>query len=110
MLCLKNYITQKIKQCKWIYEITPPPNYHLAVMPVQTVELKANQTATLVFEDEPYSGFKIRKVDAHTGKGLAGAVFTIHIKDGALLRREYRSVCVKKNRQQGDTWICADWR
>lgn len=68
-----------------VTEVTPPPNYHLAVMPVQTVELKPDRVATLIFEDEPYSGFKIRKVDAHTGKGLAGAVFTIRVKDGELV-------------------------
>ena len=68
-----------------VTEITPPPNYHLAEIPIQTVELLPNQTATLIFEDEPFSGFKIRKVDAHTGVGLAGGVFTIEVKDGELI-------------------------
>lgn len=87
-----------------VTEITPPPNYHIAKVPIQAVELKANQTATLVFEDEPYSGFKIRKVDAHTGKGLAGAVFTIHIKDGALIGEyitDINGIIVKDNLPEG---------
>lgn len=87
-----------------VTEITPPPNYHIAKVPMQAVELKANQTASLVFEDEPYSGFKIRKVDAHTGKGLAGAVFTIHIKEGALIGEfvtDINGLIVKDNLPEG---------
>ena len=68
-----------------VSEITPPPNYHLPPQPVQTIELTPDRVGELIFEDEPYSGFKIRKVDAHDGTGLAGAVFTIHVKDGELV-------------------------
>ncbi len=68
-----------------VTETAPPPNYHLSKTPSQSVELKHDQMASLVFENEPYSGLRIRKVDAETGEGLSGALFSIHVKDGELV-------------------------
>ncbi len=71
-----------------VKEISPPPYYVLSKNPVQTVEVLegSQQTVELTFFNEAYTGMKIVKVDAQTGEGLGGAVFSVFkgngIRDG----------------------------
>ena len=71
-----------------VKEISPPPYYILSKNPVQTVEVLegSQQTVELTFFNEAYTGMKIVKVDAQTGEGLGGAVFSVFkgngIRDG----------------------------
>ena len=62
-----------------VEEISPPPFYQ-GTAQVHTVNiLEGNfEPVTVQFENEPWTGLTIRKVDASNGKGLAGAVFKIY--------------------------------
>ncbi|MDE6357755.1 MAG: hypothetical protein K2L15_04090, partial [Eubacteriales bacterium] len=65
-----------------ITEITPPPNFDLALgQNSQTVQVESETNTTLYpqvrFENNPYGSLKIKKVDAVTGEALAGAVIKI---------------------------------
>ena len=65
-----------------ITEITPPPNFDLALgQNSQTVQVENQTNATLYpqvrFMNNPYGSLKIKKVDAITGKPLEGAVLKI---------------------------------
>lgn len=62
-----------------VEEISPPPFYQ-GTAKVHTVNiLEGNsEPVTVQFENEPWTGLTIRKVDASNGKGLAGAVFKIY--------------------------------
>ncbi|MCI8407577.1 MAG: hypothetical protein HFE43_11445 [Oscillospiraceae bacterium] len=87
-----------------VTEVAPPPNYHLAKTPSQSVELKPDQMASVIFENEPYSGLRIRKVDAETGEGLSGALFSIHVKDGELVGEaltDVNGLIIKDNLPEG---------
>lgn len=64
------------------YEIATIDGYLLDTTP-QDVELKDGQCATLEFKNTPLSGLTLYKVDAVTGKGLAGIVFEIFHQDGS---------------------------
>ena len=68
------------------------------------MELKPDQMASLVFENEPYSGLRIRKVDAETGEGLSGALFSIHVKDGDLVGEaltDVNGLIIRENLPEG---------
>ncbi len=65
-----------------ITEITPPPNFDLALgQNSQTVQVESQQDATLYpqvrFMNNPYGSLKIKKVDAITGQPLEGAVLKV---------------------------------
>ncbi len=65
-----------------ITEITPPPNFDLALgQNSQTVQVENETNATLYpqvrFMNNPYGSLKIKKVDAITGQPLEGAVLKI---------------------------------
>ncbi len=65
-----------------ITEITPPPNFDLALgQNSQTVQVESQDNATLYpqvrFENNPYGTLKIKKIDAVTGEALQGAVLKI---------------------------------
>ncbi len=65
-----------------ITEITPPPNFDLALgQNSQTVQVESEDNATLYpqvrFMNNPYGSLKIKKVDAITGEPLAGATLKI---------------------------------
>ena len=65
-----------------ITEITPPPNFDLAIgQNSQTVQVENQQNATLYpqvrFMNNPYGSLKIKKIDAITGQGVQGAVLKI---------------------------------
>ncbi|WP_317368936.1 SpaA isopeptide-forming pilin-related protein, partial [uncultured Tyzzerella sp.] len=63
-------------------EITPPPNFDLALgQNSQTVQVENQTNATLYpqvrFENNPYGKLKIKKIDAVTGQPLQGAILKI---------------------------------
>ena len=65
-----------------ITEITPPPNFDLALgQNSQTVQVEGQTNATLYpqvrFLNNPYGTLKIKKVDRVTGEALAGATLKI---------------------------------
>ena len=65
-----------------ITEITPPPNFDIALgQNSQTVQVENETNATLYpqvrFENNPYGILKIKKIDAVTGEALEGAVLKI---------------------------------
>ena len=65
-----------------ITEITPPPNFDLALgQNSQTVQVESQTNATLYpqvrFMNNPYGTLKIKKIDAVTGQGVQGAVLKI---------------------------------
>ena len=65
-----------------ITEITPPPNFDLALgQNSQTVQVESETNATLYpqvrFLNNPYGSLKIKKVDAVTGEPLEGATLKI---------------------------------
>nr|WP_317359448.1 SpaA isopeptide-forming pilin-related protein [uncultured Tyzzerella sp.] len=65
-----------------ITEITPPPNFDLALgQNSQTVQVENQTNATLYpqvrFMNNPYGSLKIKKVDAITGQPLEGAVLKV---------------------------------
>lgn len=65
-----------------ITEITPPPNFDIALgKNSQTVQVESQTNATLYpqvrFENNPYGSLKIKKVDAITGQALAGAIIKV---------------------------------
>ncbi len=72
-----------------VEEINPPQYYSLSDEPIQTVEILdgSHETISIEFFNEAYTGMRIIKVDAQTGMGLPGAVFSVYrgdgIKDGA---------------------------
>lgn len=71
-----------------VTETNPPQYYKLSTSPVQTVKILdgSTETVSVEFFNEAYGGMKIIKVDAQTGIGLGGAVFSIFqgtgVKDG----------------------------
>lgn len=67
-----------------VRELQAPAGYHLNEQ-VFTAELVENQVMTITIPDKIKSGLVIRKVDAQTGKPLAGAVFTVTRSDGKLI-------------------------
>ena len=65
-----------------ITEITPPPNFDLALgQNSQTVQVESETNATLYpqvrFMNNPYGSLKIKKIDAITGEPLPNAVIKI---------------------------------
>ena len=65
-----------------ITEITPPPNFDLALgQNSQTVQVENETNATLYpqvrFMNNPYGTLKIKKIDAITGEALEGAVLKV---------------------------------
>lgn len=72
-----------------VKEVNPPQYYSLSDDPIQTVEILdgSHETVEITFFNEAYTGLRIIKVDAQTGIGLPGAVFSVYrgdgIKDGA---------------------------
>ena len=67
-----------------VTEISPPPFYSLSDNPNQTVTVLegSHEAVEIEFYNEAYTGMRVIKVDAKTGKGLAGAVFSIYKGDG----------------------------
>ena len=67
-----------------VTEISPPPFYSLSDNPIQTVTVLegSHEAVEIEFYNEAYTGMRVIKVDAKTGKGLAGAVFSIYKGDG----------------------------
>ncbi|GHU80099.1 hypothetical protein FACS1894191_4510 [Clostridia bacterium] len=57
-----------------------PPQYYLGTDVVHTVSVFDGNTepVSVIFENEPWTGLTIKKVDATNGKGLAGAVFKLY--------------------------------
>ncbi len=51
----------------------------------QTVKIKANETVTLEFRDQPIGGLQLIKTDAGTGKRLAGCTFEVRRMDDGLV-------------------------
>lgn len=62
-----------------VEEVSPPPFYQGTTL-VHTVNiLEGNsEPVTVQFENEPWTGLTIRKVDATNGKGLAKAIFKVY--------------------------------
>lgn len=63
-----------------VEEIAPPQYYELDVNPVQTIEIKDDsfETITLYFDNEPWTGLRIIKLDKSTAERLEGAVFGLY--------------------------------
>ena len=61
-------------------EETSPPQYYLPTDVVHTVNVYDGSHAAVEveFRNDPWTGLTIRKVDAITGEGLAGAVFKLY--------------------------------
>ncbi len=57
-----------------------PPQYYQGTSLVHTVNILEGNTqpVTVQFENEPWTGLTIRKVDATTAKGLPGAIFKLY--------------------------------
>jgi len=57
-----------------------PPQYYLGTDVVHTVSVYdgSNEPVTVTFENEPWTGLTIKKVDAAYGHGLQGAVFKLY--------------------------------
>jgi len=57
-----------------------PPQYYLGTSVVHTVSVYdgSNEPVTVTFENEPWTGLTIKKVDATNGAGLQGAVFKLY--------------------------------
>lgn len=65
-------------------EIMAKPGYVLDDTP-QTARIKAGETVTLEFRNQPKGGLVIVKKDAVTGKALEGVQFTVTTSDGAFV-------------------------
>lgn len=65
-------------------EIMAKPGYVLDDTP-QTARVKAGETVTLEFRNQPKGGLVIVKKDAVTGKALEGVQFTVTTSDGAFV-------------------------
>lgn len=67
-----------------VTEISPPSFYSLSDNPIQTVTVLegSHEPVEIEFYNEAFTGLRIVKVDAKTGQGLAGAVFSIYRGDG----------------------------
>ena len=65
-------------------EIMAKPGYVLDDTP-QTARIKAGETVTLEFRNQPKGGLVIVKKDAITGKALEGVQFTVTTSDGAFV-------------------------
>ena len=57
-----------------------PPQYYLGTSVVHTVSVYdgSNEPVSVTFENEPWTGLTIKKVDATDGRGLQGAVFKLY--------------------------------
>ena len=57
-----------------------PPQYYLGTTIIHNVSVfdGSNEPVTVTFENEPWTGLTIRKVDATNGRGLQGAVFKLY--------------------------------
>ncbi|MCL2775151.1 MAG: SpaA isopeptide-forming pilin-related protein, partial [Oscillospiraceae bacterium] len=62
-------------------EITAPDGYAIDETP-KNVTVKSDELATVEFNDKPYSGIQINKIDAVTNAPLAGATFVVEHANG----------------------------
>jgi len=70
-----------------VYEITetlPPPGYLLNSAP-QLITLFPGRTSAVEFHNYRKPNLKILKVDEMTGLPLAGAEFSVKLKDGSII-------------------------
>lgn len=68
-----------------IYERQPPAYHLLDEEPVKQVTVRYGEVAEVSFENEPYGGLRIEKIDGSSGASLSGAKVQIrHIESGAV--------------------------
>lgn len=65
---------------EWRIEEQSPPQYYLPTSVVHTVSIFEGNTTPVevVFENEPWAGITVKKVDGTNDKGLQGAVFKVY--------------------------------